>query len=256
MKNVLVLRHVAAEDLGGLLPLLERARCAVRYFDVGIDSFLDNSPLDTDLVIVLGGPISVYDSARYPFLTAETSWLRARIIEDLPTLGIGMGAQLMAAALHAKVYPDQARRLGWAPVALDRHGAALPALEKFLHSGLPVWHWHGDTFDVPAGARLLASDGQGRSQAFGWGERCLALQFHPEFDPKKLEQWLIGHGLDIASTPGASVERLRADTLRHGDAACRAAQAFLRDWLTRVLKIPATTLLPKTSSEQLRSLRA
>ncbi|MES2262494.1 MAG: glutamine amidotransferase [Pseudomonadota bacterium] len=247
MKRVLVLRHLAFEDLGRLQAILERARFSIRYFEVGVDSFFDVSPLDVDLVIVLGGPISAYDGDQYPFLKEEIAWLRARLLEDLPTLGICLGAQLMAAALHARVYPGQAKEIGWAPLALGAHSDTVPAIERFILGATPVLHWHGDTFDLPPGARHLAATDGYRNQAFAWGQHCLALQFHPEFDARKLEQWLIGHGLEIASTPGLTLERLRADTARYGAQAQLAAETMLRDWLGSVVRIPVTALLPRNA---------
>ncbi len=186
------MRHLAFEDLGQLHPILERAGYAIRYIEVGVDSFLDFSPLDTDLVVVLGGPISVYDHTRYPFLTEEIAWLRARLLEDLPTLGICLGAQLMAAALHAKVYPGKVKEIGWAPLAMGAHSAAMPSIEKLIRGATLCCTGAGDTFDLPPGARHLAASDQYRNQAFAWGAHCLALQFHPEFDARKLERWLIG----------------------------------------------------------------
>jgi GMP synthase (glutamine-hydrolysing) len=245
MKRALVLRHLAYENLDQLQPILERAHFTVRYFEVGVDSFLNFSPLDIDLVIILGGPISVYDQAKYPFLTEEIAWLRARLLEDLPTLGICLGAQLMAAALHARVYPGAVKEIGWAPLVTGAHGGAVPAVDKFIRSATPVLHWHGDTFDLPSGARHLAASDEYQNQAFAWGERCLALQFHLEFDARKLEQWLISRSLEIANAPGVSLERLRVDTDRYGEQAQRAAMAMLRTWLTSVARIPVTTLLPR-----------
>ncbi|MGC8160017.1 glutamine amidotransferase, partial [Salmonella enterica] len=78
------LRHVATEDLDQLAPLLTAGGYQIRYFDVGVESFIDVSPLDAELVIVLGGPVAVYDSESYPWLRAEVAWLRARLLEDLP----------------------------------------------------------------------------------------------------------------------------------------------------------------------------
>lgn len=232
MQRVLVLRHVAFEDLGLLEPLLEAEGFDIHYFDVGVDSFTDHFPLEADLVIVLGGAIAAYDIATYPFLKTEIAWLRARLIEDLPTLGICLGAQLIAAALDARVFAGAAgKEIGWAPLQAGLDAGGLPWFDDFINSGAPVLHWHGDTFELPRGARHLASSALYRNQAFAWGKHCLALQFHAEFDAGKLERWLIGHHHELSLTTATSRARLRADTLRYGAAAKAAARRFWQGWL-------------------------
>src|SRR5262249_36501207 len=155
-------------------------------------------PLQPDLAVVLGGPISVYDAEDYPWLSAEIGWIRERIAADLPTLGICLGAQLMAAALKASVYPGRKKEIGWGELQAGDKAEAIDGFREYLEQAGPVLHWHGDTFDLPEGARHLASSQFYRNQAFAWGEHCLAVQFHPEFNASRLEQWLIGHCGEIA----------------------------------------------------------
>jgi GMP synthase (glutamine-hydrolysing) len=240
MQRVLVLRHVAFEDLGRLEPLLEADGFDIRYFDVGVDSFSDHFPLEADLVIVLGGAISAYELDTYPFLKTEIAWLRARLIEDLPTLGICLGAQLIAAALDAPVYAGTAgKEIGWKPLTAGADTGALPWFDDFIHSGAPVLHWHGDTFDLPRGARHLASSELYRNQAFSWGKHCLALQFHAEFDANKLERWLIGHHHELHQTTVTNLAQLRADTARFAGAAQGAADKFWNGWLSSLNQVQA-----------------
>lgn len=204
MPTALALRHVANEDLGQLAPLLVANGYQIRYFDVGVEAFADVSPLDAALVIVLGGPVAVYDSEAYPWLRPEVAWLRARLLEDLPTLGIGLGAQLMAAALHARVYPGSCgKEIGWASLQAGQHLADSPWLQELVDQQTPVLHWHGDTFDLPPGARHLASSARYPNQAFAWGRHGLALQFHPEVDVRTVERWLISHAMR-SPTPATS----------------------------------------------------
>jgi GMP synthase (glutamine-hydrolysing) len=243
MKKALALRHVAFEDVGCLEPILTLQGYEVAYIELGVDPLSEISPLEADLVIVLGGPISAYDQKRYPFLRTEIAWLRARVIEDLPTLGICLGAQLMAAALNAKVYPGTAgKEIGWAPltsvqdgaIGAGENGAGASCFDHFIQSATPVLHWHGDTFDLPVGAKHLASSRRYANQAFSVGKNCLALQFHPEFDAGKIEQWLIGHALEIAQTPNLSLKKLRSDTRKYGPACQDAALNFWHAWLTDI----------------------
>lgn len=232
MRRALVLRHLAFEDLGRLQPALHAAGFEIRYVEVGVDAFEQISPVEPDVVIVLGGPVGAYDTDQYPYLATEVAWLRARLVEDLPTIGICLGAQLMAAALHAKVYPgSKGKEIGWAPLLAGGDSAHSSAFQRFLDSGAQVMHWHGDTFDLPAGARHLAATARYPQQAFTWGRHGLALQFHLEFDARQLERWLIGHSQEIAQAPGVTLAQLRRDTVVHAGAAQQAADAFWGQWL-------------------------
>lgn len=232
MPTVLAVRHIACEDLGTLGHSLKARGFKLRYFDVGIDSFDHASPLDCELVVVLGGPISACDTDKYPFIQTEIRWLRARLIEDLPTLGIGLGAQMMAAALHARVYSGAfGKEIGWTPLQPGPDAACLPAFQRYLDSAAPVLHWQRDTFDLPSGARHLAGSFPYANQAFLWGQNCLALQFQAQFDPHHLERWLISHSEEIAQADGVTVDQLRHGTGLHAEAAATAAACFWDEWI-------------------------
>ncbi len=110
-------RHVGFEDLGSFAPSLREAGFTIEYVDVPIDGIASIDLLSADIMIVLGGPVGVYDDASYPFINQEINFLRERLRADRPTLGVCLGAQLMAAALDANVYPG-VREIGWAPVDL------------------------------------------------------------------------------------------------------------------------------------------
>ena len=230
-KKAIALRHVAFEDLGNLAPILRSNDFEIAYVDMGVDALSAISPLDADLVIVLGGPIAVYDAEQYPFLNTEIAWLRARMIEDLPTLGICLGAQLMAAALHAKVYPGAGKEIGWGRLKPGADSADAPYFDALTGNDMHVMHWHGDTFDLPVGAKHLAASGRYINQAFSWGRNCLALQFHPEFETRTAEKWLIGHAHEIAHTSEVSVPGLRRDTKQYGPALQAVSVIFWKGWL-------------------------
>jgi GMP synthase (glutamine-hydrolysing) len=223
------LRHVPFEDLGLLAPLLANRGHALRYVDVPVGGLDTVDPRTPDLLVVLGGPIGVYENDSYPFIDAEVALIEQRIAAGKPLLGICLGSQLVAKALGARVYPAGVKEIGWAPIELTDDGRA-SCLRRL--DDVAVLHWHGDTFDLPAGARRLASTRVCANQAFSYGPSTLALQFHAEAAGAALEGWFVGHTAEISNTPGISVKGLRADTARYTGAIERAGTACFADWLT------------------------
>jgi GMP synthase (glutamine-hydrolysing) len=228
-RQACVIRHLAFEDLGTFAPVLAAAGFDITVMDAGVDELFEPI-VRSDLVVVLGGPIGVYEEQRYPFLIDERRALAQRVREGLPTLGICLGAQLMAAALGARVYPGGKREIGWSPVELTPAGAAT-CLGRL--AGQPVLHWHGDTFDLPAGSERLASTALYPNQAFAVGSNVLALQFHPEVDARRFEQWLIGHTGEL-SAAGIDVAHFRAQVKQEGAALRNASASMLGHWLERL----------------------
>src|ERR1700727_2302898 len=153
-KICLAVRHVAFEDLGLFGPLVISRNYEIRYHDAGIDPFDSTTLQSPDLVIVLGGPIGVYEANAYPFIVHEVAAIAARIAADKPILGICLGAQMMAAALGAPVAPGPVKEIGWAPLTLTPAGQASVVAPL---ATTPVLHWHGDNCDLPTGCERLAS---------------------------------------------------------------------------------------------------
>ena len=236
-RRAVVIRHVAFEDLGSFAEPLARHGFRVDTLEAGVDD-LDGADVRTaDLLVVLGGPIGAGDERQYPFLADELRLLETRLAADRPTLGICLGAQLMARALGEAVYGAARKEIGWAPLSLTEAGRA-SALRHLAPEKTAVLHWHGDTFDLPGGAVHLAATPVCENQAFLWGARGLALQFHPEATAAGLERWFIGHTLEIETTPGVSVEELRDDTRRFGPSLLSQGPAFFREWLAQVGPAP------------------
>ena len=228
MAEIIAIRHVAFEDLGSFEDVLERRGFTVTYLDAARDPIARRvRDRDPELLVVLGGPVGAYEDDLYPVLGVEKTLIRERVSSGRPVLGICLGAQLIAAALGSRVYPGPVKEIGWAPVTLSAAGAGSPLAEL---TG-PMLHWHGDTFDLPAGATHLASTPDCRNQAFAIGAHVLGLQFHPEVRGEAIESWLIGHAAEIGSSPGVSVENLRADTSRYAPALGDRSQRFLDQWL-------------------------
>jgi len=226
MKSALILRHLAFEDLGSFAPVLRDAGYQLRDIEAAVEPLPD--PLEPDLVVVLGGPIGVNDGAAYPCMTEERNWLAMRLAADRPTLGLCLGAQLMAAALGTRVAPIAKKEIGFAPLTLTAPGRAGPLVHL---ADTPVLHWHGEGFELPAGAERLAATPACETQGFARGRNILGLQFHPEAGMlPDFERWLIGHSAELAQA-GIAPEALRQDAGVHGPALRTAGQAMLKQWL-------------------------
>ena len=234
MRTALAITHVAFEDLGSLGLELYNAGFSVEIIDACTSDLRAIDAVNPDLLVVLGGPIGVYDRDAYPFIEVEIELLRSRLAAKRPTLGICLGAQLMAAALGGRVYPGMhGRELGWAPI---QAGSDFPVPAWFavlLAPGLRVLHWHGDTFDLPPGATHLAATAQYANQGFTMGNYALAIQFHPEVTVRGLERWYVGHASELAQA-GIRVRRLREDSCVFGPELETAASRLWRQWLDHV----------------------
>lgn len=231
MRKALAIYHVAFEDLGSLGAILSRNGFAITLADSCTMDWSVVDPLGYDLVIVLGGPIGVYDHGSYPFLNQEIDLIRARLAQQRPTLGICLGAQLMAAAAGAAVYPGTAgKEIGWSALQAGTDAAQWPALNELLQQQIKVLHWHGDTFDLPAHALHLAKTGQYAHQAFAIGKHALGFQCHLEVTAEGLERWYVGHACELA---GAAIDiaQLRAEGRQNAPLLAQAAGRFWQAWL-------------------------
>ena len=225
MQNAVAISHVAFEDAGTLGPVLEERGIGLTYLQAGVD---DLSPAkDADLVLVLGGPIGIYEFDRYPFLKDELAIVEAVVKQDTPVVGICLGAQALAAVLGARVYPGPQAELGWDQLTLTGEGKASPL---GVLEGLHILNWHGDTFDLPAGALRLASTAITPNQAFSYGPKVLALQFHVELPERDMERWLIGHTLELAKNK-VDLAEMREQTARYAPPTNVASRKLFNDWL-------------------------
>jgi GMP synthase (glutamine-hydrolysing) len=230
-KTCLAVRHVAFEDLGLLGPLVSARGYQIHYHDAGIDAFCADTLVAPDLVVVLGGPIGVYETNAYPFIGAEIAAVAARLHAGKPTLGICLGAQMMAAALGARVAPGPAKEIGWAPLTLSEAG------QKSVLAPLgasPVLHWHGDNCELPTASQSLASTAHCPVQAFTRSPAQLALQFHLETEPARFETWLVGHTVEL-NKAGLDPRDLREQARTVGPAVREIGRSVLAAWLDSLL---------------------
>ena len=182
---ILVFRHVPHEGLGSLAGALEAAGLPWEYVDAAEGAAMPASP-DAAGYVCLGGPMSANDDAAY--LREEMRLIRAAVHAGRPVLGICLGSQLIARALGARVYRNAEREIGWFPVSWTPAGTR-DALFQGLAPSETVFHWHGETFDLPDGAEWLARSERCRHQAFRRGSRVYGLQFHLEATPAMIREW-------------------------------------------------------------------
>lgn len=191
--NIHYLQHVPFEGPGNIVDWVRRGG-----HTLGATRFYCGDPLPAvetlDLLVVMGGPMNVHEEARYPWLGGEKRFIEQAIAAGRRVLGVCLGAQLVADVLGAKVYANTDREIGWFPVE-----ATQAASEAGLFAAFPrqidVFHWHGDTFDIPAGAVHVARSAGCANQAFVYDERIVGLQFHLETTPASAQQ-IIAHSAD------------------------------------------------------------
>ena len=230
MKSVVAVRHIHFEDLGLFHDVLLAAGYQVNYVDIGTPDLSHVDPLAPDILVILGGPVGVYDDDAYPFLLQEQELLRQRLASNLPTVGICLGAQQIAASLGARVAPSGSKEIGFSPISLSPQGS----VSSLRHlANVPVLHWHGDNMDLPADAVVLASTELCPNQAFAIGTNILALQFHPEANPSNIEAWLLGHAAELASA-GIDPRLIRREAKTYQEPLVAASTAMFQEWLANI----------------------
>ena len=225
-KTALIIRHVPYEGVAGYRAPIEAAGYAVDRIDVADPAFSSIDLRDPDLLIMMGGPMGVYEQDAHPWIPCQLRRLAQRLEADRPTLGVCFGAQMVAAALGADVYQGPFKEIGFSPVTVHAAGGPLRHIVD-----VPVLHWHGDTFTLPDHVELLASSAVYPHQAFRRGPNILALQFHAEMglDPR-FDAW-IEQGQEALALAGIDEPTLREAHDRLGPGAVAAGQKLIAEWL-------------------------
>ncbi|RJQ26481.1 MAG: type 1 glutamine amidotransferase [Peptococcaceae bacterium] len=187
-------------------------------------------------MVVLGGPMNVYEEDDYPYLKQIGTLIKEAVVKRIPTLGICLGAQLIAKSLGAPVRRNRVKEIGWHKVRLTAASRHSP-----LFTGLPeefiTFQWHGDTFDLPSGSVHPAFSDACKNQAFSLGTYIHGLQFHPEVTAQMVAEWVEAYGDEIEEFGGAGAsERLLAETTSKEQESKAAAEKFMANWLNIIAK--------------------
>lgn len=187
--KVLVLRHVPHEHLGTLALSLRASNLIYEYVNFYENEHPNISVDDLCGLIILGGPMNVYETNEYPFLQMEDRLIKQVIEKDAPVLGICLGAQLIAKALGSRVIKNKEKEIGWYPLKITEEGSK-DRLFKHFNSEETVFQWHGDTFEIPEGGVHLAESSMCTNQAFRYRDNVYGLQFHIEVTQQMILEWL------------------------------------------------------------------
>jgi GMP synthase-like glutamine amidotransferase len=221
--RVHVFQHVSFEGLGSIGAWLKEVGADVTYTRFYESATLPKNE-DVDFLVVMGGPMSVNDEKEFPWLQEEKRFIKEVISSEKPVLGICLGAQLMASSLGALVYSGAHKEIGWFPVYYCHNG---PDLFRFPKK-IDVFHWHGETFDLPAGAVHLAKSDGCLHQAFQIGPCAVGLQFHLETTPDIVESMIANCGHELAVNKFVQNE----DQLRSmADDCCRGINMLMHQLL-------------------------
>jgi GMP synthase (glutamine-hydrolysing) len=216
--DVLVLQHAACEGPGAIGDALRRRGLSLRTVRAYAGEPVPATLATSRALLVMGGPIGVYETDRHPHLRDELRLIEDTLRRDSPVLGVCLGSQLLAAALGARVYPSGGKEIGWYRVDLS-DGAASDALFRDLPRSFTALHWHGDIFDLPQGAVRLAASEMTERQAFRYGAHAYGLLFHLEVGRPQLEEWIAVFADEMAAARVSADSIVGAAAAAHLEAA-------------------------------------
>ena len=211
MSEILVLQHIHCETLGIIEQVLVRYGLTPRYIEIFAGEPVPRRMGHAAGLVVLGGPMSVYEQSRHPHLVDEMHLIDRAVKDETPILGICLGSQLLAAVLGAQVRRAERQEIGWHPVTMGELAGAdalfSPVLEEAGEPAFTAFHWHGDAFALPAGAESLASSQTTAHQAFVYGRNAYGILFHMEVTEKIIGEMVsaFSHELDKGGIGGDEI---------------------------------------------------
>ncbi|MBN1960039.1 MAG: gamma-glutamyl-gamma-aminobutyrate hydrolase family protein [Deltaproteobacteria bacterium] len=227
MAKVLVLQHTPEENLGIITEALLGQEHQWQYVRLFAGESIPNT-LNANGLIVLGGPMGVYDTSKYPFLNNEIRLISQSLNENKPILGVCLGSQLIAAVLGARVYKNKVKEIGWYPIQIAADMSTDP-LFGTIKQNFFAFHWHGDTFDLPSGAVSIGSSSVTMNQGFRFNSNIYALQFHLEVTQTIINDLLktFHHELPEAKT---SIETISSDTQKYLENMQTTGRKIFSNW--------------------------
>lgn len=228
---VLILKNTETEGPGTIADFLTSEGIAFDIVELGLGQIPPSLEFYSTLVI-LGGPMGVYEMESYPQIMAGSRIIREAINRDLKVLGICLGAQMLAYCLGAKVYPGPQKEIGWHHIELTGDALKDPLMRKLAVHPIVgdfwrkfrVFHWHGDTFDLPPGAVLLARSTRYNNQAFRFGKKIYGFQFHMEVTREMIAEWF--HGIP-------ELKRMSEETDKIYEEYCGRARQFYKTFFQK-----------------------
>jgi len=226
--SVLIIKHVDMEGPGLIEDYLKEEKIPYRILNLNTGVRFPKLDGFTHIVI-LGGPMNVYEEDRYPFLKNEDLFIKEAIQRGKSVLGICLGAQLIAKALGAKVFKAPLKEIGWYDVSLTEDGSK-DSLFSHLPKTLSVFQWHEDTFEIPNAGKLIATSTSVPHQAFKYGENAYGLQFHLEVTEKMIREWMESYELkfDGSQPPLLSKLKILTETERKIETYKKRGMSFLK----------------------------
>tara|TARA_B100000315_G_scaffold28481_1_gene24290 strand:- start:25842 stop:26546 length:705 start_codon:yes stop_codon:yes gene_type:complete len=230
MKKILVLQNIGCEDLGTMEAAIKSRDMGYHYIHLYNN---DNPPENLSgysALIILGGPMNVYETKQFPYLIDEERLIREAINKNIATLGLCLGSQLIAKTAGAKVIAGKKKEIGWYPVSLTTDGLNDPLFAGFDKNNT-VFQWHGDTFDIPSGAKKLAESELFPNQAFKIDEKIVGLQFHLEVTEEAAFQWMEEYKEELNSLKDyIDPEKMKKDTTEKIENLKKLAQQFYNNF--------------------------
>ena len=234
MNKIWILQNAPPENLGIAGQVFQGCGLAPAYVHTFAGEEVPRHMDEAAGLVVLGGPMGVYEHDRYPFLDAATRLIDQALKEDKPVLGICLGSQLLASALGARVARGPQKEIGWYPIEL-KPAAREDLLMGELEPSFMGCHWHGDIFDLPKGATALASSARTACQAFSYGRAAYGVLFHMEVTIKIIAD-MVQAFADEVREEGLDGEQIKADAAQHLPTLHANGRTFFQNWATLCLE--------------------
>ena len=225
MSEFLVLQHIECEDLGTIANAMSQRGIGYKYVRLFDGEPVPSDPGNYSGMIILGGPMNVYEEDKFPYLKDEDILIKKAVKNDMPVLGICLGGQLIAKATGAKVKKGTKKEIGWYDLKLTKDSRQDKVFNS-LPGTIKVFQWHGDTFDIPDGAVHLAGSGLFSNQAYRVGSSIYGLQFHLEVTQEMINRWISEYEEELSTLDYINAGRIISDTPVYIDNLNRCAELF------------------------------